>query len=265
MYLPSLTWSQAAQFLSTGPVVIQPLGSHEQHGAIGPLGTDFIIPEHFATDLEKLYPQQVALLPPLPYGVCPYHQAFAGTIDIGIPTLTSILESVVKSLIPTGARHFLFLNGHGGNDPAIDAACLCAWKMGGIGAKINWWTVARELNPAWGGGHGGAQEASVVESLHPTWVNHNLIKEEEIYSLSDAFPSVYGNAINYRGATIHIIRPTEEFTKTGTFGGLNDQSCHTNPQKGREIYQGVLDWMKAFIPDFKNIDPSLRRGKPTAL
>ena len=48
MYLAEMCWQQAAEVLADpATVVVIPLGSTEQHGCVGPLGTDFLIPDEF--------------------------------------------------------------------------------------------------------------------------------------------------------------------------------------------------------------------------
>ena len=49
MYLAHLNWQQAKRaFAKDDLVAIIPIGSTEQHGPVGPLGTDFLIPDYFA-------------------------------------------------------------------------------------------------------------------------------------------------------------------------------------------------------------------------
>ena len=111
--------------------------------------------------------------------------------------------------------------------------------------------IVRELDPAWGGGHGGAQEASVMMALRPDWVHKekNFVPEE-IYSLTPELKSTYGSATTFRGATVKIMRPTEAFTKTGTFGGSNDSCGLADAARGREIFNGMLQWLDAFLAEF---------------
>ena len=47
-----LATSQRA-FAKDDLVAIIPIGSTEQHGPVGPLGTDFLIPDYFAKQIEK--------------------------------------------------------------------------------------------------------------------------------------------------------------------------------------------------------------------
>lgn len=181
MYLASMTWHEFHEATSDDLLALVPLGSTEQHGSIGPLGTDFAIPEEMARRLEAQYPDRLVVLPTMPYGVCPYHTEFSGTIDIGTAALQSVMTSVAEHLMNAGVRRFAFLNGHGGNDPALEAACLRIYERGGLGAILDWWTIARELDPRWGGGHGGGQEAAVMMALRPDWVRKekNFVPEED--------------------------------------------------------------------------------------
>ena len=251
MFLARLTSSEFKAVAGPELMALIPLGSTEQHGSIGPLGTDFTIPEELCREAEKENPDGLVVLPVVPYGVCPDHTGFAGTIDIGIPTLQAILTSIVSCLMKAGIRRFAFVNGHGGNDPAIEGACAHAYAHGGLGAIVDWWMIVRELDPAWGGGHGGAQEASVMMALRPDWVHKekNFVPEE-IYSLTPELKSTYGSATTFRGATVKIMRPTEAFTKTGTFGGSNDSCRLADAARGREIFNGMLQWLNAFVAEF---------------
>jgi len=252
MFLASLTWSEFKNIASDSLVAVIPLGSTEQHGSIGPLGTDFTIPEELCKTSEAADPSHFVVLPTMPYGVCPYHTGFAGSIDIGSATLQAVMTSIVKNLLKHGIRRFVFVNGHGGNDPALEAACLYAFEQGGLGAIIDWWTIVRELQPSWGGGHGGGQEASVMMAIRPDWVHKekNFVPEET-YHLTNALQSTYGNAITFKGATVKIIQQTTAFSKTGTFGG-NGDSCQTaNAEHGKEIFAGMSRYLTDFLEEFR--------------
>ncbi|MDY4031599.1 MAG: creatininase family protein [Pyramidobacter sp.] len=251
MYLASMTWREFHEAASDDLLALVPLGSTEQHGSIGPLGTDFTIPEEMARRLEARYADRLVVLPTMPYGVCPYHTEFSGTIDIGTAALQSVMTSVAERLMDAGVRRFAFLNGHGGNDPALEAACLRIYGRGGLGAILDWWTIARELDPRWGGGHGGGQEAAVMMALRPDWVRKekNFVPEE-IRSLTPELKSTYGNAIAFKGATVKIIRSTAAFTKTGTFGGGDDSCAKADAAWGREIFEGTVRYLGDFVEEF---------------
>jgi creatinine amidohydrolase len=254
MFLASLTWKEFGDIASDSIVAVIPLGSTEQHGSIGPLGTDFTIPDELCKKSEAINPSRILVLPTMPYGVCPYHTRFSGTIDIGTPALQSVLTSIVKNMMNHGIRRFVFVNGHGGNDPAIEAACLYAFERGGMGAIIDWWVIVRELNSNWGGGHGGGQEASVMMAIRPEWVHKekNFVPEK-IYHLTDALQSTYGNATTFKGATVKIIQQTTAYSKTGTFGGNGDSCGTANAAHGKEIFDGMSKYLDDFLEEFSSV------------
>lgn len=252
MYLASMTWHEVFDLRNKKEIIaIVPLGSTEQHGSIGPLGTDFTIPHEMARKVEEKFSEKLLVCPTMPYGVCPYHTGFAGTIDIGTSALESVMTSIVDHLMNAGIERFIFLNGHGGNDPALTGACYHAFRRGGLGAIFNWWSIARQLNPSWGGGHGGAQEASVMMALHPDWVDKekNFVPEK-IHSLTPRLKSTYGNTTAFEGADVIIIRATDAFSDTGTFGGENDSCANADAEWGREIFEGTSSYLADFISEF---------------
>ena len=100
MYLAGLSWKKAERLLSDGTIAVMPLGSVEEHGPIGPLGTDYLIPEEFARRIEASFPNDVVVLPAMPYGYAPTLTSFPGTIDIGIETLTAVLNGIATGMLP---------------------------------------------------------------------------------------------------------------------------------------------------------------------
>ena len=54
MFLAKMTTEQAAQAFRLDPVILLPVGSCEQHGPQCALGTDFLIPDHLARQVEAL-------------------------------------------------------------------------------------------------------------------------------------------------------------------------------------------------------------------
>ena len=158
MKLAHLSWHKAEPILQNpDTLVVIPVGSTEQHGPVGPLGTDWLIPEWIVNEMEKRC--DILATPVVPFGVATHHTSFPGTIDMGLDTMTGIFRGIFESLTRHGARRFLIVNGHGGNDPAIERAGLeIARKTGALVALLNWWSIAPQLNPEWTTGHGDAPQ-----------------------------------------------------------------------------------------------------------
>ena len=183
MYLAKLTTAQAKTVLQNDPIVVIPVGSTEQHGPQCALGTDFMIPSYLADRIADL--DNVLVVPAVPYGVCPYHMSFAGSIDLGYEGLYTVLRSIAFSLMQHGARRFLVLNGHGGNNPSIDKMALEVYHAGGICASIDWWSLVGQLDPSLKGGHGDFLETSAMMVVDPESVHLELCQPMNAHDPSE--------------------------------------------------------------------------------
>jgi creatinine amidohydrolase len=134
-------WMQVEEYLESDDRVVVPLGSVEQHGYLS-LGVDRILSERVS--VEAAEPLGVPVLPSLPYGLTPYFAAYPGSPTLRVETYRALLRDLLDSFYDQGFRRFVFVNGHGGNDPGRDA--------------VNEWAA---VHPA------GARTRAVVDSIDP--------------------------------------------------------------------------------------------------
>lgn len=120
MRLQLSTWPDIQQYLQDATGIIVPIGSTEQHGPNGLIGTDAICPEVVAHAVGERIGALVA--PTLSIGMAQHHLAFPGSIAFRPTTLIAVIRDVVQSLARHGFRHVYFLNGHGGNVATANAA-----------------------------------------------------------------------------------------------------------------------------------------------
>ena len=111
--LELLTWQAVEQYLKRSELVLIPVGSTEQHGPNGLLGTDFITAEAIALAAADRIDALVA--PRIPVGMAAHHLAFTGSMTFRAQTFSGVLRDYVWSLFQHGFRTFVFVNGHGGN------------------------------------------------------------------------------------------------------------------------------------------------------
>src|SRR5947209_15143510 len=122
---------QIEEYLGSDDRVVLPLGSTEQHGYLS-LGVDAILSERVS--VEAAEPLGVPVLPSLPYGLTPYFAAYPGSPTLRPATYRAILRDLLDSFHEQGFRRFLFVNGHGGNDPGRDE--VEGWEFEHAGSRV---------------------------------------------------------------------------------------------------------------------------------
>lgn len=120
MELALSTWPEIEEYLKSSKCVILPIGSTEQHGPTGCIGTDAICADGVARAIGEETGTLVA--PVIAVGMSVHHTAFPGTMTLRPSTLIQVIVDCVTSLARHGFERFFLLNGHGGNDSPIKDA-----------------------------------------------------------------------------------------------------------------------------------------------
>jgi creatinine amidohydrolase len=115
MRFEDCSWFDVEKYLQNENRLILVLGACEQHGYLSLL-TDSKIPLALADAASQK--TGVLVAPVVNYGISPYFMDYPGSFSLRATTLLDLVEDLVRSAYHQGFRRLLFLNGHGGNDPA---------------------------------------------------------------------------------------------------------------------------------------------------
>jgi creatinine amidohydrolase len=181
MLLQHCTWPEVGAYLENSKAIIIPIGSTEQHGPNGLIGTDAITAEHIATAVGEAVGALVA--PTINVGMAQHHMAFTGSMTLKPSTLIAVIRDNVESLARHGFDRFYFINGHGGNVSTANAAFQeihAAASLGEAGNRPslvcelrNWYmapgvgALSKELYGDKEGSHATPSEVAVTQYLLP--------------------------------------------------------------------------------------------------
>lgn len=183
MQLALSTWQEVEDHLRTTDGLIIPIGSVEQHGPNGLIGTDHLDAEFVAAGVGDAIGAAVA--PTLAYGMSQHHLAFKGSATLRPSTLMLVVRDVVESFALHGFRKFFFINGHGGNVATVTAAFDELYaarslkdRADPVRCRMTFWSGPRckalsaELYPGVDGAHATAAEVSLAQYYQQAHIKH---------------------------------------------------------------------------------------------
>lgn len=176
------SWPEVEAYLRECKGIIVPLGSTEQHGPTGAIGTDALTAEAVALEVGRR--TGVLVAPTQAYGMAEHHLGFPGTISLQPTTLLAVLHDVVLSLARHGFERIFVINGHGGNIATTRSAfaqahCSAAAQGLAVAPRLrcqlaNWFMAgpvlqeARKLYGEREGHHATPSEIALTLALEPS-------------------------------------------------------------------------------------------------
>ncbi len=219
-------------------VALVPTGAVEQHGPALPLGTDLFAARAVAEAVER----DVVVAPPVPVGVSDHHRQFHGSLWVRPETFERYVEDVVRSLADHGPRKLVLVNGHGGNDDALErVARRLRRDEAAFAVPWNWWSnlepLAADLFAGAGIEHAGAVETSMVYA-----VAEDLVREASLNDAEADASDAWGQSV--AGAALPV--DAADFSANGAVGRPTDASR----EAGRRLFERavadletLVDWL----------------------
>lgn len=167
MRLDRMTWPQAEALLRRRPAVLLPVGSNEQHGPMGLIGTDAICAEAVALGAARRV--EAAVLPPIAYTPAPFNMDFPGTASISADLFARHIGEILDAMAHHSVRGVYVVNAHGANLAPL--AELAAERSEPVLRVKSWWDFAavnalrQSLYGVWEGMHATPSEVAITMAV----------------------------------------------------------------------------------------------------
>jgi creatinine amidohydrolase len=239
MLLHLSTWLEVEDYLSRSQGIIVPIGSTEQHGPTGLIGTDAICAEAIARGIGEA--TQALVAPTINVGMALHHTAFPGSISFRPSTLMLVIRDSLISLARAGLTKFFFVNGHGGNiatlkaafsETYLDLANLNLPQADRVQCRLaNWfmcgsvYELAKSLYGSQEGSHATPSEVALTQYIYP-----ESIKQAPLSLDVASGQPIYG-AIDFR--------------RRYPDGRMGSNPALATPEQGKQFYDLAVKELSA--------------------
>lgn len=244
MLLHLSTWQEVEAYLEHSRGMILPIGSTEQHGPTGLIGTDAICAETIARGVGEA--TQALVGPTINVGMALHHTAFPGSISLRPSTLILVIRDYLSCLVKAGFTRFFFINGHGGNVATLRAAFSEAYatladlnlpQADQVRCQVNNWymcgsvyKLAKELYGDQEGSHATPSEVALTQYVYP-----EAIKQAPLSAEVSQEHKIYG-AIDFR--------------RRYPDGRMGSNPALATPEHGRQFYELAVKELSSAYREF---------------
>src|SRR3712207_3465562 len=221
--LARMTSPEAAEALARAGVALLAVGATEQHGPNMTLETDTAVAYQLALRIATALHPRAVVAPPLPYGVSYHHMRFPGTMTLSPDTFQAVVLEVVDSLRQHGVERFFVIDGHAGNQGALDVLMTkLRFQMGIRAAYLFYFTLVDDLiregakTERWG--HACEVETSMGLALQPDIVRGEALETGKLRPT----PLPYSNIME--SPRVGVPLSFEEITENGVLGDAHQAS-----------------------------------------
>ncbi|HWO31505.1 MAG TPA: creatininase family protein [Candidatus Acidoferrum sp.] len=269
--LSELTAVEAREILAKNPVILLPLGSHEDQGPHAPMG-DYLLAEHVADQIaERASGRGVETLvaPVIPFGGSNYFGSTPGGIALTQTTLRALLIDVLGCLLRHNLSHLIILNGHDGNVQCIQEVTSEIYRSSGcLIPNIYLWRVAQSLLAEVVGeekakrtsGHGADVLTSLAMHFFPERVRWDLIPAPADRLEVMGLPVTGLATVGFEGVNISVPLEVADLAPNGVAGG-DPRLC--SPETGAALAEKLVELGARFVRHYA--DQSTRSDRKAAV
>jgi creatinine amidohydrolase len=266
--MAELTGGEARAIYARNPVILLPMGSHEDQGPHAPMG-DYLSADAIAALIARRAGErgiETLTAPPLPFGGADYFGSMPGGISLTQPTLRAVLSDVLGCLVRHNLTRLIVINGHGGNVQAIHDATQPFWLQRQILIPSFYlWRVGYGLLPGIVGeekaklvsGHGADPLTSVAMHLFPELMRPELVPGPEPLQQVMGMPATAFGVVNFEGAEIAVPVEYHEIAPQGVRAG-DARLC--SPETGARLVEQLTELGARFVAHYARHNPATHQG-----
>ncbi len=248
MRLQLSTWQEVDTYLKDQSGIIIPIGSTEQHGPTGFIGTDSLCPELLAFEIGKR--NNIMIAPTVSVGMAQHHLGFSGSVTLRPTTLIAVVCDIINSLTRHGFDRFFFLNGHGGNIATVNAAFSEIYAESSLGTAgqnrpsvrcmlENWWANpgVKEISD---------REFGIAEGSHATASEVSLT----YFGYPEDGARVKRDTLTPTLAPNGPIYDAEDYRQRFPDGRIGSDPTLATPEIGNDLFEAAIKYVGEAYGDF---------------
>ena len=252
MELENASWIEVENYLKKPNGILLSMGSTEQHGPIGLIGTDTICSYEIAKKVAnktKMY-----LAPKIAYSSAPFNMSFPGTISISEKLFKKFIFEIISSIFSHGFSFIYIINGHGANIKPIKEL-IVKFEKKNIFFK-SWWDfnevnkIRKNLYGAWEGMHATPSEISITK------VNYRNVTSKNLLKLAKIPPQKLSNSYIKNHSGDRHGKP-EKHKELFPDGRVGSHSYLSTKKAGRKLLRASID---EIVKDIKKIKKNINNN-----
>ncbi|MGG5812025.1 creatininase family protein [Falsiroseomonas sp. CW058] len=257
--MADITGDEARALYPANPVVLLPMGSHEDQGPHAPMG-DYILAERMA-ELIALKATasgtRTVVAPVLPFGKSDFFGPMVGGIALTAATFRAVIDEMFGELLRHRLTKLVIINGHGGNVNAINESTRAIMhRTGVVIPSLYLWRIAYAEMPKLLGAekakavssHGADPLTSLCMHLFPDRIRSDLIPPPRSGAATAlGLPFQGWGSLSFEGAEVTVPHEYDVVSPNG-LGTGDPRLC--SAESGRLIAERLTEIGARFCAHF---------------
>jgi creatinine amidohydrolase len=258
--MSTITGGEARELYARNPVILLPMGSHEDQGPHMMMG-DYLFADKIAELVARRATDngtRTVVAPVLPFGGADWFGPMPGSIALSPATLTDVIRDMVQNLRRNGLTRIIIVNGHGGNMAPIANVTRTVFREDGLFIPcLSIWKLAYAIMPQIVGAeaaavrcsHGSDPLTSVGLHLMPDLMRLDLIPDTAPLKRNTQLDLPFGGlgSVLFDGMEVEVPNEYDDTYHDGVGQGAPKLG---SPETGAQLIEKLTEFCSRFVKLF---------------